>query len=158
MTIEEYFEALASEHKLVQHSDAEPHFASSMDEAATLEARRLHYPAIFCDGGDFQVSGTPDNYLIGDDYRLAVVTHVQDSGNEHEKSDALKTTRRILIDIIGRMVRDKRKGVPPIVRFDAAGIQAIRVENVDAGLYGWLLLMNLTERLSTLNCNDNLDS
>ena len=53
MSVKEYFEAIASEHRMVQHSDTKPHFASSLDEAATLEARRLHYPAIFLQGGDF---------------------------------------------------------------------------------------------------------
>ena len=158
MSVKEYFEAIAGEHRMVQHSDAEPHFASSLDEAATLEARRLHYPAIFLQGGDFQVIGTEGNYMTSEEYRLVVATHVKDTGNEVEKDEAFKMTKMILRDILARMIRDKRKLVKPMIRFDVAGTQVIRVENVDDGLYGWLVILSLTEGLTTLNCNENLNS
>lgn len=156
--IKEYFERIAMEHSMLRHSDAEPHFASSMDDAATLMARRLFYPAMFLDGGNFEVSGSDNSYLLNEDYTLAIVDHVKDSGNVKEVEQAFAQTRVILRDIVARMIRDKRKALKPMVRFNASGIQGVRVELVEAGLYGWLLFLNIPEPLPTLNCNENLDS
>lgn len=153
--IREYFEGLASEHRLVQHSEAKPHFASSMDDAASLMARRLSYPAVFLDRGDFEVSGADGNYFTDSDYILSFVEHVKDSGNELEKEEAFRKTGRILLDFLGRMVRDKRKLVRPMVRCSISGARALRVENADAALYGWLLMVKITESLNPLNCNEN---
>lgn len=158
MSVKEYFEALATEHHLVKHSDAEPHFACSMDDAATLMARRLYYPAIFLEGGDFYVTGTPGGELLPEAYTLAVVTHVKDSGDEDEKSEAFKLTKTIVRDILGRMMRDKKRVIEPMERFNAIGTEAHRVELADAGLYGWVVLFDITEKMSSLNCNENLDS
>ena len=158
MNVKEYFEALAEEHKLIRHSQAEPHFACSMDDAATLMARRLYYPAIFLDGGDFYVSGTPGNELLPEAYTLAVVTHVKDSGNEEEKATAFALTKTIVCDILGRMVRDKRKLIGPMQRFNVIGTEAHRVELADAALYGWVVLFDISGKLSTIDCNENFNS
>ena len=158
MSVKEYFEALATEHQLVRHSDTEPHFACSMDDAATRMARRLYYPAIFLEGGDFYVTGTPGGELLPETYVMAVVQHVKDSGNEEEKTEAFKLTKTIARDILGRMVRDKKRVIEPMQRFNAIGTEAHRVELADAGLYGWIIQFDITEKMSSLNCNENLDS
>ncbi|MBR4533068.1 MAG: hypothetical protein IKO85_00770 [Bacteroidaceae bacterium] len=61
MTVKEYFTQLATEHTLIRHSEAEPHFACSMDDAATLMAHRLLYPALFLDEGNLLVTGDNGN-------------------------------------------------------------------------------------------------
>ena len=83
---------------------------------------------------------------------------MKDSGDVKEVEQAFAKTRIILRDIVARMIRDKRKALKPIVCFNASGTQGVRVEQVEAGLYGWLLFLNIPEPLPTLNCNENLDS
>lgn len=158
MTAKEYFTQLATEHTLIHHTEAEPHFASSMDDAATLMARRLHYPALFLDEGDLQVTGDNGNELLQRSYTLAVVTHVKDSGNEAEVIEAFDLTETILTDILARMIRDKRIGTKAVSRFSPMGAEGVRVELSEAGLYGWVLLFHLTTSLSTLNCNNHFPS
>lgn len=159
MTVREYFEQLAAEHTMVKHlPEEEPHFASSMDDAATLMARRLHYPAVFLDEGDIVVSGTVGGELLERQYGLAFATHVEDSGNEAEKEDAFQLTETLMGDFLARMIRDKSKGLAPVRRFSPFGAEGHRVELADAGLYGWLLLFTLDTNLSTLNCNNHFQS
>lgn len=158
MTVKEYFTQLATEHTLIRHSEAEPHFACSMDDAATLMAHRLLYPALFLDEGDLLVTGDNGNELLQRSYSLAIVTHVQDSGNEAEKQDAFDQTETILTDILARMIRDKRIGTKAVSRFSPLGAEGVRVELSEAGLYGWILLFHLTNSLSTLNCNEHFNS
>lgn len=156
MTVREYFEQLATEHTMVRHRpEEEPHFACSMDDAATQMARRLHYPAVFLDEGDMVVAGTAGGELLQRQYGLAFATHVQDSGNEAEKETAFRDTETVMCDFLARMTRDKGKGLAPVRRFSPFGAEAHRVELADAGLYGWLLLFTLDTNLSTLNCNEH---
>jgi len=155
MTVREYFELLATEHTMVRHRpETEPHFACSMDDAATLMARRLHYPAVFLDEGDMVVTGTADGELLQRQYGLAFATHVQDSGNEAEKEAAFLATETIMIDFLTRMIRDKSKGLAPVRRFSPFGAEAHRVELADAGLYGWLLLFTLDTNLCTVDSHN----
>lgn len=158
MTAKDYFENLATEHSMVLHRDTEPHFACSMEDAATLMARRLYYPAIFLDEGNLQITGNDGNELLQREYALAIVSHVTDAGNEKEIHQAFDTTETIMTDIIARMVRDKSLGNQPVSRFTPIGCEAHRVELTDAGLYGWMLFFSLTSRLSTLNCNEHFNS
>ena len=158
MTPLEYFQTLATEHTLVGHSEDHPHFAYTMDDAATLMARRLEYPALFLDAGDLQVTGGPGNELLARSYTLAVVTHVQDSGSTAEVESAFGLTETILTDVLARMVRDKRIGTQPVSRFSPLGAEGHRVELSEAGLYGWVLFFSLTSSLSTLNCNEHFKS
>lgn len=154
MTVREYFEQLATEHAMVRHrQEEEPHFACSMDDAATLMARRLYYPAIFLQAGDLMITGTAGNEILQRDYALAVVDHVKDNGDEGEKKKAFDRTENILTDILARMIRDKRIGEKTVSRFSPVGCEAHRIENADAALYGWLLLFPLSSSLCTLNDN-----
>ena len=159
MSVKDYFEHLASEHTLVRHrAEAEPHFACSLDDAATLMARRLYYPAVFLYEGDLAVTGSIGNELLQRDYTLVSATHVLDSGDESQKREALEVTETVMTDILARMVRDKRIGEKAVSRFSPLGCEAHRVELAEAGLYGWLLFFNLTTSLSTLNCNAHFES
>lgn len=155
MTVREYFELLVTEHTMVRHRpETEPHFACSMDDAATLMARRLHYPAVFLDEGDMVVTGTAGGELLQRQYGLAFAAHVQDSGNEAEKEAAFSATETIMIDFLARMIRDKSKGLAPVRRFSPFGAEAHRVELADAGLYGWLLLFTLDTNLCTVDSHN----
>ena len=159
MTVREYFEQLAMEHTMVKHRpETEPHFACSLDDAATLMASRLNYPAVFLAEGDMVVAGTVGCELLQRQYSLAFATHVKDSGNEAEKGAALQNTGTIMKDFLARMIRDKRQGVAPVRRFSPFGTEAHMVELADAGLFGWILLFTLDTNLSTLNCNEHFDS
>lgn len=158
MTAKEYFEQLATEHTLVKHSAAEPHFGCSLDDASTLMARRLYYPAVFLAEGDMVVNGSAGNELLNREYSLVFATHVKDSGNETEKASAFDLTETLLRDFLGRMFRDRQKGVSPMVRFSPLGSSAYRVELSEAGLYGWILTFSLSINLSKLNCNQNFES
>lgn len=155
MTVREYFELLATEHTMVRHRpETEPHFACSMDDAATLMARRLHYPAVFLDEGDMVVTGTAGGELLQRQYGLAFAAHVQDTGNEAEKETAFLDTETIMTDFLVRMIRDKSKGLAPVRRFSPFGAEAHRVELADAGLYGWLLLFTLDTNLCTVDSHN----
>ncbi len=158
MTFEKYIEALATEHTLVAHSEAEPHFACSMDNAASLMATKLLYPAIFVDGGDMVSAGEPGNELWLRDYTIAFVQHVTDAGNTGEVNEALQLAEQIMTDFVGRMVRDKRKGVKAVRRFDPLKLEAHRIELSEAGLFGWILIVSMNSPMIFLNCNDNFDS
>lgn len=152
----DYFEQLAAEHELVRHRETtEPHFACSMDDAATLMARRLYHPAVFLGEGDVQVTGSVGNELLQHDYVLVFAEHVADSGNEEEKAKAFALTETVMRDFLARMIRDKRQGIRPVARFNPIGSEAQRVEHADAGLYGWILLFSLSTPLSSLNCNEH---
>lgn len=156
MNVRDYFEQLAAEHTLIRHQpESEPHFACSTDDAATLMARRLNYPAVFLDEGDMFVGGTTGNELLQQDYALAFATHVRDSANEKEKAQAFSLTAGLVRDFLARMLRDKRQGIRPVARFEPIGCEAHRVELSDAGLYGWILLFPLLTPLSSLNCNEH---
>lgn len=156
MKIREYFESLAANHKAVKHSDEEPHFASSLDDAATLMARRLYYPAVFLNEGDLLVTGQAGNELVEREYSMAFVEHVQDAGNKVEIEDAFDREESIMMDFIAKMVRDKHAGMTPVTRFTAIGAEGHRVELVEAGLYGWILLFNLATNLCTVD-NHNFE-
>ena len=156
MNVRDYFEQLAAEHTLIRHQPtSEPHFACSHAAAATLMARRLNYPAVFLDEGDALVTGSVGNELLQREYSLAFAQHVTDSGDEAEKANAFDLTETVMRDFLARMIRDKRQGVRPMVRFGPIGCEAHRVELADAGLYGWILLFSLLTPLSSLNCNEH---
>ncbi len=155
MAVKDYFQSLAAEHTMVQHRSEEAHFASSLDDAATLMARRLHYPAMFLDEGDISFEGTTGNVLMLREYAIAFVDHVKDAGNEAEKNTAFETTFTIMRDTVARMVRDKTDLVQEVRHFDPIGAEAHRVELSEAGLYGWVFLFSLPTNLSTLNCNEH---
>ena len=155
MTPIEYFQALAAEHALVGHTSEEPHFASSMDDAATLMARRLFYPAVFLAEGDFNIGGSDGNLLQVQDFSLVFAEHVKDSGNVEEVQAAFDKTGTICLDFLARMVRDRMRLTAPMKRFDASGAEAHRIEHDAAGLYGWILLFRLPLPFTPLNCNNH---
>ena len=46
-TVAEYFEQLCREHKLLRHSEAEPHFMNLNDDKRNMGlAQELRYPAV----------------------------------------------------------------------------------------------------------------
>lgn len=157
MNVREYFEALSTSHVMVQHSAEEPHFACSIDDAATLMARRLHYPAVFLNEGDIIIGGSNGNELTEREHILAFVQHVRDAGDIEEVAAAFDTTETIMRDFLAKMVTDKQKGIAPVARFSAIGSEAHRVELAEAGLYGWMLFFNISSRLCILSNNENFD-
>ena len=155
MTPLDYFMALAAEHTLVGHRDEEPHFASSLDDAATLMARRMFYPAVFLNVGDFSFEGTDGNLLQVQEMALVFAEHVKDSGNVEEVHAAFEKTETICLDFIARMIRDRMRLAEPMKRFNASGAETHKIEMEAAGLYGWILMFRLPLPFKPLNCNDN---
>lgn len=153
MNVREYFELLAAKHLSVKHTDEKPHFACSVDDAETLMARKLYYPAIFLDEGDILFTGSAGNELVEREYSLAIVTHVKDAGNKNEIAAAFSTTEDIMHDVVARMVQDRRKGLEPVRRFSVIGSEAHRVELVEAGLYGWIVLFSLSTKFCDISTN-----
>lgn len=158
MTPTEYFQGLAAEHAKVGHKENEPHFASSVEDASTLMARILYYPAVFLEEGDFSVGGTEGNLLYIQDFHLVFVEHVMDSGDVKEVQDAFKKTGVICRDFLARMIRDRKQLKAPMKRFDANGAEAHKVELEEAGLYGWFLQFRLPLPFNPVNCNEHFQS
>ena len=56
-TVAEYFEQLCREHKLLRHSEAEPHFMNLNDDKRNMGlAQELRYPAVYFESTDFPLS------------------------------------------------------------------------------------------------------
>lgn len=134
-----YIENLCRRHHSIRHTDKVPHFASSADSAQTAMARRLHYPAVFLDVGDFDFAGDNSHKIMRRSISIAFVTHVRDSGNAEEIQTALNNMEQLMMDFIAQMDADRKACLKVAMGVQLAGGEAHRVELEGAGLYGWML-------------------
>lgn len=148
MSVKDYFEDLAARHKKLLHREEEPHFACSMDDAATLMAFRLCYPAVFLDEGDFTIGGETGHKLLRSECRLAFVTHVMDSGNWAEILDAFAITKVIMKDFLTCIEIDRSAGNRIARSIQMVGAEGHRVELEGSGLYGWMLFFTVEKKLT----------
>ena len=156
MTFEQYIEQLAEQHPEVRHvPDFEVHFSCLQEDATTKLARKVRYPFIVVDGGDFDFSGQPGNILQRDSYTLMFLDHVRDSGNTAEIQQVFAKTKTIMMDFIKKMNRDKKRlRYPFLNRFELNGIEGTRVSSQESNLYGWIIQLISTVSFNDTDCNN----
>lgn len=155
MTISEYMEMLASQHRLVRHGEDEVHFSCLAEDAQNMYAHAMSYPCIVVDEGDFEIAGSEGQPVIDDAVTFLVLTHVVDTADSSEVIDAFKLTRQITKDILKRMIRDRKAGVKPLKRFRIVGCSGQRIYLQDAGLYGYAVILSSGEVMTELDCDNS---
>ena len=159
MTFEQYIEQLAEQHKEVRHNlDDQCHFSCLQDDATSKLARNVRYPFIFIDGGDFDFAGQPGNILRRDSYTLMFLDHVRDSGNTAEVQQAFRKTKKIMLDFLKRISRDKRTIKYKFLnRFEIIGTEGTRVSSQENNLYGWVIQLINTVSFNDVDCDNAFD-
>lgn len=155
MILEDYIEELATKHPAIQHEvDDKCHFSCLADDSQTKFARSMHYPCVVLDTGDFTITGQTGNELLTMETSIMFLDHVRDTGNSKEIRQAFSSMRKVALDFLKKILRDKNKrelrGI--IGRFTAVGSDGHRVYLKDAGLYGYVLFLNTDESFSKEDC------
>lgn len=153
MTFSDYIEQLCREHTQIGHSDTEVHFTDLDNDAQNCYARKMHYPCVVLDEGDFDVRGQEPQPVMVDTCMIMFLAHVKDTGDADEIRSTFAKTRTICEDFLKRMLRDKKAGVEPVKRFQAVGCTGQRIYMKDVALYGYALEIERPSLLNSLDCN-----
>lgn len=155
MTFEEYIEDLCRQHPAIQHEVADKcHFSCLADDSQTKLARRMNYPCVVVDTGDFAFGGQVGNVLMNTEYSIMFLTHVRDTGNEVEVLFSFRNMKQVALDFLKKFVRDKKKPEfrQILARFSVVGSEGHRVYFKDSGLYGYAIFLNADESFNEADC------
>lgn len=151
MIFSEYIESLASSHKDIMHSKKKCHFTDLNEDAQSGYAHmNMHYPCVVLEETDCSFSGE----IELDHHILLFLDHVKDTGNAKEIRDVFKNMKKVALDFLKKMNRDKRQGVAPVQRFSIDETEMGRVFLKDAGLYGYAVSLNHMVPFVDIDCND----
>lgn len=154
MDFVDYIEQLASLHPDIRHDATnEIHFSALADDASVLHARRMHYPCVVLDCGDISFEGSDTQILMAEECSLMVLDHVRDAAKAADVREAFANTRRILIELLRRISRDRRTGQFRFLnRVSIVGSEARRVYMAESNLYGYVVFFNRRELFSDELC------
>ena len=139
-TIEEYIEQICREHRDIRHEEGgQCHFSCTSDDDLTKMARTMRYPCVRLDVGEVYFTGES----ISETATIIVLDHVRDTGNTREVLAAFQRTKKIMVDIIKRMSRDKRNQTEPLMaRFNRSECEGRRIYLDSASLFGYFFNFN----------------
>lgn len=142
-TVAEYFEQLCREHKLLRHSEAEPHFVNLNDDKRNMGlAQELRYPAVYFESTDFVLRVASDQIVRDYTCHMEVFEHVSDTGDYGEIERALSSAERILTDIFARMMHDRTRRAQDLkwlLRMASpTAIKVVPLQNEHNALYGYM--------------------
>lgn len=141
---------LAAQHEKFLHSDKECHFSTNIDAAQNSFARKMHYPCIVMDYGDFTYTS-----LSGADGKRRNVTllfldHVKDTGNSAEIEKVFDEMEDVCDDFmikITELSKSKDKAYRFLSRFSLDGVAAERISLESPALFGWAVTIVSTDML-----------
>lgn len=155
MTFADYIENLARTHKMVHHSDDDPHYTDLADDAQNLIAHNMGFPCIVLDDGDFDVVGTEGQPELANSATIMVLDHVADVADAAEVREAFAATKKITVDMLKRFVRDKRSGMRLLAKFSIVGSGGARIFLKDAAMYGYAITFIRNEGFNDLDCDNS---
>ncbi len=151
----DYFEHLAEQHKAIRHNvNGKCHFSSLPEDAQNKFARKMYYPCVTLSMGDEHWQDVGE-LRQRTEISLFIVDHVKDTGDYAVVQDTLNRMSEVLDDFTRRMLRDRKRGVAAMKRLEMNGAEALQVYMADAALYGWVLMFELTENFSSLDCGES---
>ena len=82
------------------------------------------------------------------------LTHVRDTGNSVEVLVSFAKMKRLSLDFLRKISRDKKKPElrQMLGRFSVIGSEGHRVYFKDSGLYGYVLFLNTDESFNDADC------
>lgn len=151
-SIEEYIEQLCREHKQIQHEvDGKCHYSCTADDNELKQSRKMRYPCIVLDVGEVYFPSD----TMAETASILVLDHVKDAGNTKEVQAVFARTKRIMLDFIRRMNRDKRKGTEPLMaRFQRNEVEGRRIYLDSASLYGYYFSFSYATGFTDEDCSN----
>ena len=142
-TVAEYFEKLCREHKLLRHSEAEPHFVNLNDDKRNMGlVQELRYPAVYFEATDFTLNISSESLRREYTCHIEVFEHVTDTGNYAEVEHALSSAEQIITDIFARMMHDRvRRDTDQRWLLNVSSpsmIKVVPLQNEHNALYGYM--------------------
>jgi hypothetical protein len=128
-----YFENIAREHVLIQHTDNEKHFFRfELDEVLNgINRSDVAYPMLILEGYSYDYTDNKsDNIIKNRSGAFILIDHcrdISDYGKVHEIWDNLET---IADDILIRIKTDKRNPLTPVIRgFEFSNVESKLIAN-----------------------------
>jgi len=108
----DYFKTVAINHKLIGHTEEEPHFSRmNLVELEQKLSQYLNFPAIALEDPYVPSSGSYPNLRESWRGALMVVFNVSDQSDYDTIQEARNTGMAICRQIRGKMINDRRKGL-----------------------------------------------
>lgn len=141
---------LCSQHGEILHSDKVCHFSTNIDHAQNSFARKMHYPCVVLDYGDFTYTS-----VGGADGKRRTVTilfldHAKDTGKFDAIEAIFDKMEDICDDFMMKLVelsKSNDKKYRFLTRFKIDGVEAQRIQLESPALYGWALTIDSTDML-----------
>lgn len=141
--VNDYFKSLAQNHRLVGHTESQPHYCFLNDEKEMLLASQMKYPFVYFGFGGSEISEDElhETWAI----LLSVQTHVSDTGNHAEVNMASNLCLSILDDMLVRACsRDEKNSHTWLRGLDLSNAIKTSIENESDALWGWMIEARLT--------------
>jgi len=158
-----YFEHIARIATAIGHTDTECHFSFLEDDKDIKLADVLHYPCLHFADLQYTYSGQPGAMFRTHRCMIAILDHVDDTGNTPLIEATIARMERTADNIFGRILSDSRKQEYSYL----SGIEIINVtvepiQNQDDALYGCRVAFTYKETWCGVPdkeaFNDELDS
>lgn len=147
---ENLIEDLSRKHKVVQHSDDKCHFASTLDDAQNKHARKMHYPCVLLDKGDFTYSSVGADIGKRRTVTLLFVDHCKDVGNSKMIDGIFDSMEGVCDDFMKKLMELSRSSAPSnrfLKRFSLEGVEGTRIVLESPALYGWAVIIQQADIL-----------
>lgn len=140
--VAKYFEQLCREHKLLRHSEEDPHFVNLNDDKRNMGlAQELRYPAVYFESTDITLNISSVSVRREYTCHIEVFEHVTDTGDYAEVERALSSAERIITDIFARMMHDRvRRAADQRWLLNVSSpsmIKVVPLQNEHNALYGY---------------------
>ena len=135
---------LCSLHKDIRHSKEECHFSSNLDDAQNKHARKMHYPCVLMDFGDFVYKPVGNGQGKRRNVTLIFVDHAKDVGNASQIDAIFDHMEDICDDFMEKILSLSRSSAPSnrfLRRFSLDGVEATRIQLESPALYGWAVVL-----------------
>ncbi len=141
---------LACQHEKILHSENECHFSNNIENAQNSFARKMHYPCIVMDFGDFTYTSIGGADGKRRTVTLLFVDHVKDTGNTSEIEKVFDEMEEVCDDFMIKIVslsKSTDKSYRFLRRFNLDGVEAERISLESPALYGWAVTIVNTDML-----------
>lgn len=146
-----YFEKIAREHVLIQHSvTSRKFFRFELDEVLSgMTGAKINFPCLIMEGYRFgfrdEKSDNPQKQRSG---AFILADHVKDFGDYDRISEVYDTLESIGDDIIARIKQDKRNLNEPVRNFNISSVEGSLIATEFGNLHGIRFTFELSSKFT----------
>lgn len=143
-----YFEAIATKHVDLKHSDKECHFTKRTFEDILLDMKGgdLYFPLLNLEPHDFDFSDSDsDNLQKNRHIAFSIIKTVSDFAIPSLKFEAWDICEEIGDEILVKILKDKRDRLPELSDFKIAEVKGIPFENKADKMTGFRYELTLSQ-------------